>query len=80
MCIRDRPSASVQPALLTVREAYADEKLDLTEGVKVLWPDGSWLHVRPSNTEPIVRIIAEADTLEPVSYTHLDVYKRQQYS
>lgn len=58
------PSASVQPALLTVREAYADEKLDLTEGVKVLWPDGSWLHVRPSNTEPIVRIIAEADTLE----------------
>ena len=58
------PSAKVQPALLTVREAYADEQLDLTEGVKVLWPDGSWLHVRPSNTEPIVRIIAEADTLE----------------
>jgi phosphomannomutase len=34
---------------------------DQTDGVKVLWPDG-WAHVRVSNTESLVRVIAEADT------------------
>ena len=34
--------------------------VDLTDGVKVAWPDG-WVHVRASNTESLVRIIAEAD-------------------
>jgi phosphomannomutase len=58
-----RPSR-IQPVLLGLREFYADAQLDLTEGIKVLWDDGSWLHVRPSNTEPIIRIIAEADTWE----------------
>ncbi|NSW55067.1 MAG: hypothetical protein HPY44_03560 [Armatimonadetes bacterium] len=32
------------------------------DGVRVRYPDGSWVHVRPSNTEPIVRFIAEHDT------------------
>jgi phosphomannomutase len=34
--------------------------VDLTDGVKVEWPDG-WVHVRASNTESLIRIIAEAD-------------------
>jgi phosphomannomutase len=34
---------------------------DQTDGVKVNWPDG-WAHVRVSNTESLVRVIAEADT------------------
>jgi phosphomannomutase len=33
---------------------------DLTDGIKVSWPDG-WVHVRASNTESMIRIIAEAD-------------------
>jgi len=32
------------------------------DGVRVRYADGSWVHVRPSNTEPIVRFIAEHDT------------------
>jgi phosphomannomutase len=49
--------------LTAVRREYADQELDLTEGVKVKWPDtGSWLHIRPSNTEPVIRVIAESDT------------------
>ena len=36
---------------------------DQTDGVKVSWPDG-WAHVRVSNTESLVRVIAEADTAE----------------
>lgn len=56
------PAARVQPVMLALREAYAGEEADETEGVRVTWPDNSWLHVRPSNTEPIIRIVAEADT------------------
>jgi phosphomannomutase len=33
--------------------------LDTQDGVKVIFPD-AWIHVRPSNTEPIVRIFIEA--------------------
>lgn len=45
------------------REFYKKETLDLTEGVKVYFKR-SWIHIRASNTEPIVRIIAEAPTFE----------------
>ena len=56
------PAARVQPVMLALREAYTGEEVDETEGVRVMWPDDSWLHARPSNTEPIIRIMAEADT------------------
>jgi len=56
------PAARVQSVLLALREAYAGEEVDETEGIRVTWPDGSWMHARPSNTEPIFRIVAEADT------------------
>ncbi len=57
------PSATVQHALATVRRRYADQQVDLTEGIKVIWPDTrSWLQIRPSNTEPVIRVIAEGDT------------------
>jgi phosphomannomutase len=59
----ESPSARVQHALTAVRRQYADQQVDLTEGIKVIWPDTrSWLHIRPSNTEPVIRVIAEADT------------------
>lgn len=44
-----------------MREAFPDGDLDLTDGPKIVWPS-SWVHVRPSGTEPVVRIIAEAGT------------------
>jgi phosphomannomutase len=39
-----------------------DARLDFSDGVKLSWPDG-WLHVRDSNTESMIRIIAEATEL-----------------
>jgi phosphomannomutase len=45
------------------RTRYADGAPDLTDGVRVEWPD-AWLHVRASNTEPLLRVIAEADSAE----------------
>ncbi|MCD6362126.1 MAG: phosphoglucosamine mutase [Armatimonadetes bacterium] len=54
------PAANIQEVLHALDRKYADQRLDRTEGIKVLWPD-AWLHVRPSNTEPVIRVIAEAD-------------------
>ncbi|HZZ43405.1 MAG TPA: hypothetical protein VFE58_10750 [Tepidisphaeraceae bacterium] len=34
-------------------------KVDTQDGIRIDWPN-SWVHARPSNTEPIMRIIAEA--------------------
>ncbi len=42
-----------------VKAAYSTEHLDLQDGVRIDWPEG-WVQVRPSNTEPIARVIAEA--------------------
>jgi phosphomannomutase len=41
------------------KEIFKGEDMILTEGVKVVFADG-WVHVRASNTEPIIRIMAEA--------------------
>lgn len=38
------------------------ERMNRTDGVKFIFADGSWLLLRPSGTEPLVRIYAEADT------------------
>jgi len=50
-----------QAVLEALKRRYARERLDFTDGVKILW-DEAWVHIRPSNTEPIVRVLAEAKT------------------
>ncbi|MEI7942377.1 MAG: phosphoglucosamine mutase [Candidatus Riflemargulisbacteria bacterium] len=49
----------VKGMLDKVKSTFAGEKMDLQDGVKVIFDD-SWIHVRASNTEPIVRYFAEA--------------------
>ncbi len=44
-----------------VERALSEEKLDLTDGVRVERPDG-WLHVRASYTEPFIRVITESQS------------------
>lgn len=56
---RDR----VDSAMAALQRAFADAKPDRMDGLRLDWPD-RWLLVRGSNTEPIVRIIAEAPTPE----------------
>jgi len=55
------PSHKISEVLKMVRTVYADSQTDLTDGVKVILPN-AWLHVRGSNTEPIIRLAAEATT------------------
>jgi len=44
-----------------LRKRFGDAKVDTQDGLRLAWPD-RWLHVRPSGTEPIIRLIAEAPT------------------
>jgi phosphomannomutase len=44
-----------------LRRRFADAIADDRDGLRLSWAD-RWLHVRPSGTEPIVRLIAEAPT------------------
>ncbi|MEI6668234.1 MAG: phosphoglucosamine mutase [Acidobacteriota bacterium] len=59
-----RPSA-----LYSVLQGFRDQAgadqatADTTDGIKMSWPDG-WVHVRASQTESMIRVIAEADSME----------------
>ena len=60
--VKDKvPLAGTDPAsvLKAVRARFADARLDERDGLHLSW-DRGWLHIRASNTEPILRIIGEA--------------------
>src|SRR5215213_4241128 len=58
-CRSDR----IAGVLRTVRQEFAEYPMDTRDGVKVIVPDG-WLLVRGSNTEPIIRVVAESKSEE----------------
>ncbi len=59
----DRSNASLDSVYGALREVFPDAIADVQDGLRLGWDD-RWLHVRPSGTEPIVRIIAEAPTIQ----------------
>ena len=46
-----------------VKELYRNERINDRDGVKIDFADG-WVHLRKSNTEPIIRVYSEAATME----------------
>jgi len=50
---------ALEPVYAALRRRFADAQVDTEDGLRLAWRD-RWLHVRPSNTEPIIRLIAEA--------------------
>lgn len=57
------PEIDVDAILDAMKERYKSEKITDIDGVKIDFPQ-SWVHLRKSNTEPIIRIYAEAHTME----------------
>ena len=57
------PSTDIDAILLKVKEMYSNEKITDIDGVKIDFPD-KWVHLRKSNTEPIIRVYSEAHTME----------------
>jgi phosphomannomutase len=47
------------PVYAGLRRGFPDASVDTQDGLRLSWPD-RWLHVRPSGTEPVIRLIAEA--------------------
>lgn len=57
------PSTDVDAILEKVKHLYANEQVNDIDGVKIDFPD-KWVHLRKSNTEPIIRVYSEASTME----------------
>lgn len=57
------PEIDVDAILAKVKSIYKDEEINDIDGVKIDFPD-KWVHLRKSNTEPIIRIYSEAATME----------------
>lgn len=56
-CRREDANRAVE----AIKQKFASERIDTQDGIRIDWDD-AWVHARPSNTEPIMRIIAEAPT------------------
>ncbi len=68
------PEINVDAILSEMKKIYADEKITDIDGVKIDFPQ-SWVHLRKSNTEPIIRIYSEAHTMEEAEALANDIKK-----
>ena len=57
------PQTDVDAILAKVKDLYKAEEINDIDGVKIDFPD-KWVHLRKSNTEPIIRVHSEAATME----------------
>ncbi len=73
------PGTAVQKLFDRIRTAYSEFPILDIDGLKIEFPDG-WVQLRTSNTEPIMRIYAESDTMEKaVAYAEkvMDLLKKE---
>ena len=66
------PEIDVDAILNEVKRLYANEKITDIDGVKIDFADG-WVHLRKSNTEPIIRIYSEAATMAEADAMAADI-------
>jgi phosphomannomutase len=57
------PSVDVDVILTKMKKKYTEYEVNDIDGVKIDFPDG-WVHLRKSNTEPIIRIYSESSSPE----------------
>ncbi len=68
------PTTDVDAILEKVKELYAEQQVNDIDGVKIDFPD-KWVHLRKSNTEPIIRVYSEAHTIEEADALGKDIMK-----
>lgn len=59
----DRPAVALDAVYDALRSTFPGAQVDTQDGLRLSWPD-RWVHIRPSGTEPIVRVIAEAPSAD----------------
>ena len=57
------PTTDIDAILNKVKDMFRDQQVNDIDGVKIDFPD-KWVHLRKSNTEPIIRVYSEAATME----------------
>jgi len=63
-CPEARKAATMDRLRVSLSERFPDADLDTEHGIRADLPDGSWVLVRPSGTEPCIRVYAESDHVE----------------
>jgi phosphomannomutase len=63
-CPDDRKPAAMERLETTLPDAFPEATVDTDHGVRLEFPDASWTLVRPSGTEPYVRVYAESDDVD----------------
>ena len=58
-----KPEMNVDAILAHVKEVFKNERINDKDGVKIDFADG-WVHLRKSNTEPIIRVYSEAASMD----------------
>ncbi|HPB85032.1 MAG TPA: phosphoglucosamine mutase, partial [Paludibacteraceae bacterium] len=58
-----KPNMDIEGIFTVIKERYKQYKINDIDGVKIDFPQG-WVHLRKSNTEPIIRVYSEAGTME----------------
>lgn len=66
------PETDVDAILVKVKELYNGADINDIDGVKIDFPD-KWVHLRKSNTEPIIRVYSEASTMEEADKLGKDI-------
>jgi len=68
------PGVDVDAILSKIREAYTTEQITDIDGIKIDFPN-KWVHLRKSNTEPIIRVYSEAHTIEEAEALGYEIIK-----
>ena len=71
------PRGVTARVIKALEEKYAGEDVDTSDGIKIVWPN-TWVHIRRSATEPVVRVISEAPTAQEAMRINEDVRQYMQ--
>jgi phosphomannomutase len=75
-CPDDRKRSAMAALETTLPETYPGTDVDTEHGVRLEFPDASWLLVRPSGTEPYIRVYAESDDVDALAEEVRSVVER----
>ncbi len=75
-CPEESKKAAISRVETDLRETFSEGEIDTQHGVRVDLPDGSWILVRPSGTEPYIRLYAESDDVDDLLEAAVELVSR----
>jgi phosphomannomutase len=75
-CPDDRKPDAMDRVRKALPAAFPDADVDTDHGVRITRPDGSWVLVRPSGTEPYLRVYAESESVDDLIETAVGIVER----